>query len=90
MDEYLKNLWNKNRIAFFLLFPLVLIYVFKDLIMEILIGSTRKLSQKTKAKDSELQNQAEKLKQQADSLKQQADNLKVEEVDENWHVKGKK
>lgn len=92
MDNWIKNLWNNNKILFFVLLPLVLIVFFRDLIMELLIGSVRKEVRETKDKDAKLKaeqdaanKEAERLKAEADKIDKDIENGK--DPDKDWHKK---
>jgi zona occludens toxin (predicted ATPase) len=94
MDEKIKGLWNSNKILFFLLIPIILIFVFRDLIMSILIGSARKVSENAKKEDEQLKSKADEAERQSELEKQKADliadrieNRKEEDVSEDWHKK---
>lgn len=87
--SWAKDLWSKNKLLFCLLIPLILLVVFKDLIMDYLIGSSRKLVNKTKEEDQKLKAESDKAQQEANDLKESADN-KEEQInnlpeDEDWH-----
>ncbi len=91
MDQWIKDLWNKNKLVFILLLPIVLIVFFKDLIFSYLVKSSNDKVDKTKAKDEELKQKAKAANEQADKAKQEADKLEKEikdiEGDEDWHRK---
>lgn len=98
MDEKIKSLWNNNRILFFILLPLVIIlflgFVFRDLVLALLIGSARKTSEEAKKNDEELKakqnaanNQANELKAKSDQIEEKINERKEEEVSEDWHKK---
>lgn len=87
----IKKLWQNNKFLFFLLLPLVLLVVFKDLIWDFLVGSARKKVRETEKKDEELKQKADEANAKADELKDQADQLgedvKNVKGDPNWHKK---
>lgn len=90
MDEWLKNLWEKNRLVFLLLLPLILLIVFKDVVISMLLSGARKEAQKAKEEDAKLEKEQDKINDEADKLKAQADALetKIKEGDpanEDWH-----
>ena len=90
MDEKIKNLWQNNKILFFLLLPLILVVVFKDVIIEVLLGSARKMSNEAKDKDADLKAKQDEANAKANQLKAEADALgkKVEDgnaTDESWN-----
>lgn len=94
MDEKIKNLWNNNKLLFFLLLPIILIFVFRDLVISILIGSARKTAEEAKREDANLQSQANQADRDADKLKGQVDNLEDDikkrnenDIGEDWNKK---
>lgn len=94
MDEKLKELWEKNKILFFLLIPVVLLILFKDIVLGFLIGSARRLVDKSKEKDAELDKQAaladaesERLKAEAKELDDKIKNRDEDDISANWHKK---
>lgn len=89
MDSWIEKLWNNNKIFFFLLLPIILIVLFKDLLLDLVIGSARKILNDAKKKDEGLRSEQEwaeaianEKKKQADELGKQAENV---DEDENWH-----
>lgn len=94
MDEKIKNLWNNNKILFFLLIPIILIVVFRDLILALLFGSARKTVEQAKAEDAKLTTEsnaanleAEKLKAEADMLAKQIGARKESDIPLDWNKK---
>ena len=88
----LKSLWEKNKLLFIIGLPLILIVVLKDFILELLVGSARKMANEARDKDAELKAkqdklnlEAEKHKAKADAAAEKANN--TDDVDENWHKK---
>lgn len=99
MDEKLKSLWANNRVLFFILLPLiivvVLVFTFRDLVLALLIGSARKVSDEAKKQDDQLKTQADTAKSQSDVAKAQADQIdktiqdrKEGDISEDWNKKG--
>lgn len=90
MDNWIKKLWKDNKLLFFLLFPLGLIIFFRDLIIEVLIGSARKTAEKAKETDGKLKEEQERLNMSANKNKKEADELKGElnnDVKSDWNKK---
>jgi hypothetical protein len=91
MDQWIKDKWESNKLVFFLLLPILLIILFKDLIMEILIGTARKQTEATKAKDEKLKDQFDTINDEANALKKESDNVgkQSENIpdDEDWNKK---
>ena len=98
MDEKIKNLWNNNRLLFWILFPLiaivVLVFTFRDLILALLIGSARKTSEEAKKQDQTLQNQINEQEKQAaleqqkaDDAQKRIDDRKDSDISDDWYKK---
>jgi hypothetical protein len=94
MDEKIKNLWNNNKILFFLLIPLIALWIFKDVLFSLLASSARKTADEARKEDDKLKAQADELDKQAAITKAEADaagkriaDRKEEDVDEDWHKK---
>lgn len=95
MDEKLKELWNTNKLFFFLLLPLALVFIFRDFLFAALAGSARKTANEAKEKDSQLQaqsNQAEidtaKAQAAADAAAKRIADRKEGDISEDWNKKG--
>lgn len=69
---------------------LVLVFVFRDLLMSLLLGSSKKKYIETKEKDYDLRKEIDDLNRESEILKDKANDLKPNEVDEDWHLKDKK
>jgi len=93
MESWLNNARSNSKVLFYLLIPLVLIFVFRDLLLSVLIGSARKMADEAKKKDAELKAEEDKLNSEADRLKSEADRIEDEikkgNDDEDWHRKKK-
>lgn len=89
MDSWIKGLWAKNKIFFILLLPVIILAIFKDILMEYLIGSARKMTREAREKDGKLKSDLDKINAKADEMKRQADELGKEdpEDDPDWHKK---
>lgn len=87
MDQWITNLWTKNKILFFILIPVILIFVFKNLIMEYLVGSLRKRVEEAKKQDAKLEKDFDKINDQADKLREEANQNPTIPDDEDWHKK---
>lgn len=92
MDQWIKNLWNKNKIIFFLLIPVVLLVVFKDLVFSFLASQVRKDIKDTVNKDDELKSkqddlvkESEKQKALADAKEEEIKNREASDISEDWH-----
>jgi uncharacterized protein YlxW (UPF0749 family) len=91
MDNFISNLWKNNKIFFFILLPLVIIWFFKDLILKLIVGVSNKELDSTKKADAKLQQEQNKINDQANAHKANADKLENEikniSEDEEWHKK---
>jgi len=91
MDSWIKNLWNKNKILFFVLIPLIVIVLFKDLLIGLLGHSIRKEANKARKEDKDLKAKADAANKKADSLKAEADGaedrIKNKDSGLDWHEK---
>lgn len=94
MDSKIRAFWDSNKLVFFILLPILLIIVFKDVLISILAGSLRKTSEAAKKEDALLKQQEEQAKLEAESKMREAKDLedkiasrKAEEVTENWNKK---
>lgn len=91
MDNFFSNLWKNNKILFFILIPLVVVWFFKDLILKLIVGVANKELQNAKEKDSSIKQEQDKANDAADAHKANSDKLeqdigKISE-DEEWHKK---
>lgn len=87
MDEKIKKLWAENKLVFFLLLPLIILFVFRDVVLAILTGSARKISQETAKKDADFKSQQDAANLEADRLRKEADEAGKEKpnVGEDWN-----
>lgn len=95
MDEKLKELWNTNKVFFFLLLPLALVFLFRDFLFALLAGSAHKTADEAKQKDADLQTQANaaevdaaKAQTAADEAAKRIADRKEGDVSEDWNKKG--
>jgi len=94
MDEKIKNLWANNKILFFLLIPLILVFVFHKVIFELLVGSAKGIAGDAKKEDDALKavvnkanQEAAVAKAQADALDDQIKNRKESDIPLDWNKK---
>lgn len=98
MDEKIKNLWNNNKLLFWILSPiillLVLVLVFRDVVMAFLIGSARKTSQEARDASKGLEEkvhqtemEAAKSQAEADAAKKRIEERKESDISEDWNKK---
>ena len=81
------DLWDKDKGIFLLIAIAAIIVKFRDLFLDFLINSAKRVDQNAQKQDSALANQENQLKQQADAAVQQAtkDAPKDGPVDDNWY-----
>lgn len=89
MNQKIKDLWNNNKLIFFIALPIIILVFFSDVIIKLIAASSRRIVKEAGGVDSELRKQAEdainaanKAKSEADKIRDQMDNV---EVDEDWH-----
>jgi cytochrome c-type biogenesis protein CcmH/NrfG len=97
MDAWLKNLYDKNKvlfwIAFFLLLPAILIFLFRDLILKLIVNKANSELHSAQVSDARLEEkqsaaskEASEHKANAESIQKQIDGLTP---DEDWNKKRK-
>lgn len=91
MDSWIKDLWNKNKILFILLIPVVIAWFFREALINILIDSSKKNLEEAKQKDEKLSKEQEDANQKADKIREDANDLSNNKptVDEGWHKNDK-
>jgi hypothetical protein len=100
MDEYLKELWakavaklkevwEKNKLFILILIPLLILAKFRDLVIDILVSSSKKLMEKTKKADAQLKQEQDSANNAANKIISDADKLSENkpDVDEDWYKK---
>jgi hypothetical protein len=100
MDQYIKELWakavaklkevwEKNKLLVLIIVPLLLLAKFRDVIIDILVSSSKKLVDNTEKKDVVLKREQDRANDEADRLIADADRKSENkpEVDEDWHKK---
>lgn len=87
MDSWIKKLWENNKIAFFLLIPIVLLVFFRNVIIDILLKDSRRIANETENKDKELLEDITKANAQANQIRDDANKLSEnkEPIGEDWH-----
>jgi hypothetical protein len=91
MDSFFSNLWNKNRVLFFILIPLVILWVLKDILLKSIVFLGNREFKKAVEKDKEIKSEQDRLNNQANDHKANSDRLEkeIEKIseDEEWHKK---
>lgn len=85
----LAGIWDKDRGFIILIGILAVVVKFRDILIDLLLNSGKRVEKNAQAKDAKLATQESDLKTQADALVVQAANepKKEEVVDENWYKK---
>lgn len=88
------QLWNKNKLMFFIWIPVILIFVFKDVIMALVVKKAVDTVNHAEKTDEKLRQEQQELKAKADAAKAKADEIKAhretrteEDVDNDWYKK---
>lgn len=89
MDDKIKALWANNKILFFLLLPLVLLAIFRNVLISLLVSSGNKIVSDSTAKSDELKTEADKANTQANQIIADADKKSEDKptVTEDWNKK---
>lgn len=91
LDQKLKDLWNGNKLAFWLLvIPLglcIVAYKFRSALIDLLVKDSRKIAIETEKQDDALAQQQAAAAAQAAQLVQQAQDLGKDKkpVGEDWN-----
>jgi len=95
MDKILNdlaNMWNKSKILFFILLPLVILAIGFNLYRDYQVMKAKEDLKDTENKDSKLEKEkrealakAGKEKAKADAAAKKRKDRKEEDVDEDWH-----
>lgn len=87
MDEKIKNLWNNNKLVFFILIPLIALWFARNILIDLLVSSGNKIVGDTTAKSDGLKHDQDVANTQADQIKADADKAasKKDPVGEDWN-----
>jgi hypothetical protein len=87
MDEKIKSLWQNNKILFFLLIPLILLWFGRNLLISLLVSSGNKVVGDSSKKSEELKQAETIANTKADQIIQDADQnaAKKPVVGEDWN-----
>lgn len=85
----LKTLWESHKLFLIGFGIVILIWRFREAIIDLLVADSRKIVNEAKVKDSQLKSEEQKANAQADELVKQAEDLSKNksEVDEDWYKK---
>lgn len=89
VKEQVAGIWDKDKGIFFLVALVALIVKFRDLIIDILVNSAKRVKENADKKDEKLAAEEIDLKKQADQAVQDAQNepSKQQPVDDDWYKK---
>lgn len=85
----ISTLWDNHR-TFLIIFGIaILIFKFREVIIDLLVSSARKTVSEAKEKDSVLKSEQNQANDQADQLRREAEALSKDKpkVDEDWNKK---
>jgi len=85
----LSQLWSQYRLFLIGFGVLILIFKFREVIIDLLVSSARKTVDEAQKQDTQLRQDETKANTQANDLRQQAEDLgkNKPKVDEDWHKK---
>ena len=87
LNTSVKELWEKDKV-FFILFGIIIITIkFRDIIIDILVSSSKRVLTDSEIKDTTLAKQESEANKAANALVNRANEapLKEKPVDENWN-----
>lgn len=95
MDAWLKDLYSKNKIVFWLVFilvfPAIVLFLFRDLVLKFIVNKANEEFSEAKQTDASVKEKERMAKDQADGSKKEADSIeekiKTIKEDEDWNKK---
>lgn len=89
MDEKIKNLWQNNKIFFFILLPLIALWFARNIVIDLLVSSGNKAVGDASEKSDKLKSEQDVANTKADQIKADADKAADhrEPVGEDWNKK---
>lgn len=98
MDNFLEKLKKSNKIVFYALLiitlPIILLFLFKDIVLKLIASSAETLVKKAREKDRQLKDSQDMANDEANRHKKRADELNEaakqaqKNEEEDWHKKG--
>jgi uncharacterized protein YlxW (UPF0749 family) len=92
--DFAIEMWNKNKWLFFLLIPVILLFIFKDVIISLVAGNIHNTVKDAEKQDETLKADAEKLNDQANKERDEAQQIQnqvngrdTSDVNEDWYKK---
>lgn len=85
----LKDLWEKNKLFFLILIPIIVLIKFRDVFINLLVKGAKREVDQTQQQDATLAKKEDQANAQANQLVQDANQLGENKptVDENWYKK---
>jgi hypothetical protein len=89
VKQQIVDLWDKDKGIFLLIAIAAIVVKFRDIMIDLLINSAKRVDKNAQKQDSKLADQEAQLKQQADAAVQQAadEPQKEEPVTDDWYKK---
>jgi len=89
IKQQITDLWDKDKGIFLLIAIAAVVVKFRDIMLDVLINSAKRVDKNAQKQDSKLADQETQLKQQADAEVQQAqqDAPKDGPVSDDWYKK---
>lgn len=95
MDAWLKDLYLKNKIVFWLVFvlvlPAIILFLFRDLVLKVIVNKANEELSEAKQTDATIKEKERMAKDQAEESKTNADSIekkiKTIKEDEDWNKK---
>ena len=87
MDQWAKDLWEKNKIVFFLLIPVILLIYFRSFFINLLLSDSRKIATEADQKDNQLSKEETQANSQSNQIIADANKLSDNKppVTEDWN-----
>ena len=89
VNQDAKDIWNKDK-GFFIAFGVLILFVkFRDLLIDLLLNSAKRVSDNAKKEDGKLANEESQANSQANDLIKKAQDLPNQQkpIDRDWYKK---
>ena len=83
----LADIWNKDKAFLFIFGLLILIVKFKDLWIDLLLNSSKKVENKANQEDGSLASKENQAEQESDDLVKKSEETKDQPVNDDWYEK---
>ncbi len=86
MNDKIKNLWNNNRLVFFLLIPFIALFFLRNILIDMLVSSGNKVVSDTSKKSDELKQESVVADTKANQIIEDADKARKDQpkVGQDW------